>query len=169
LTIKYVVPGRWVGRPAGGRMGYNLTSRCIARSRCPEEDTMSDTTKLWDDGHVLEVDAGLKAGAKNPNGPWEIKKVTMKVDVTGMTRKDVVADLMASWRIKRQRCRESMTRDAAYETMKQVVSWKDVGKVATTPVDINAAYHAKFAAMSEEEQEEHIAKLTAMTKAGFGK
>ena len=128
---------------------------------------MDDTTKLFDDGTILEVDFETKSGSKNPHEPWKIKGV-MRVDVTGLTRKGIAPDLLASWKIKRQRCREAMSRDEAHACMSCVVPWQDVGKVGTTPIDVTAAYHSKFEHMSDKEQEEHIAKLTAMRKSGFG-
>jgi len=128
---------------------------------------MDDTTTLYDVGTILEVDFETKSGSKNPHEPWKIKGV-LRVDTTGLARKDIEPDLLASWKIKRQRCREAMSRDEAYACMTEVVSWSDVGKVGSTPVDVDAAFHSKFAGMTDEQQEEHIAKLTAMRKSGFG-
>jgi len=124
---------------------------------------MDDTTKLYDDGHVLEVDFETKSGSKNPHEPWKIKGV-LRIDVTGLTRKDITSDLLASWKIKRQRCREAMSRDEAYACMTEVVPWRDVGKVGTGVVDHEAAFHSKFGGLSEEEQAEKIAQLTAIMK-----
>jgi len=123
---------------------------------------MSDNMVLYEAGSVLEVDFETKSGSKNPHEPWKIKGV-MRVDVTGLTRKDIVSDLLASWKIKRQRCREAMSRDEAYACMTEVVPWRDVGKVGTS-VDHEAAFHSKFGGLSEEEQAEKIAQLTAIMK-----
>jgi len=123
---------------------------------------MDDTTNLFDDGTILEVNFETKSGAKNPHGPWKIKGV-MRVDVTRLTRNDIKADLLASWKIKRQRCREAGNRDEAYACMTEVVNWRDVGKVGTS-VDHEAAFHSKFGGLSEEEQAEKIAQLTAIMK-----
>jgi len=123
----------------------------------------SDNDVLYDAGHVLEVDFELKSGSKNPHGGWKIPKATMRVDVTGLTRKDIEADLLASWKIKRARCRAAMSRDEAYKCMTELVHWSEVGKVAGT-VDHEVAFHAKFSNLSQEEQEEKLRVLTKMMK-----
>ena len=132
------------------------------------EDAMKDSDRLYPDGTVLEVDFGLKSGDKNPNGPWEIKKATMRVDVTGLTRKDVEADLLGSWKIKRARCRATMTREAAYQCMTRQIHWSEVGKVASL-VNVEDAYKAKFSTMSKEKQAEQLAVMEQLMKSGFGK
>lgn len=128
---------------------------------------MKDDTVIYPDGTILEVEHETRSATKNPNGEWTVRG-TLKVNVTGMTRADVIALAMPTVKIARQRCRATMSRDEAVKYLNEPFLWSEAGRMAKV-VDVEAGFKAKFASLTDEQKAEKIKELEALMKAGFGK
>lgn len=126
-------------------------------------DAMNLTDKIGP--VVVEIEHETNSAEKNPNGPWVVRG-TIKVDLEGATVADVIEAAKSTWKIKRQNCRQRMSRENAVKHLNSKVSWRDVGKAA---VDVEDAFKAKFASMTVEERKAKLEELEKLLESGFGK
>jgi len=127
--------------------------------------TINEVMESRLDGIILNHTADVKIEQTGTEKGDPSYRIDMKVDFTGWTVKQVLEVALRSLVISRQRVWRKMKKDELLKESGKTLFASEMGKAPKAQVDVQAAFMARFAAATPEEQAKMIAELQA-TAAG---
>ena len=118
------------------------------------------------DGVVRSHACRVKIEATGTGKDDPSHRLDIKIDFTGWTVQDIVDMAISPLVIARQRVWREMSVEALKAENGKTFMASDMGKKPSQQVDVQAAFMARFAAASAEDQAKMLAELQAKVKQG---